>query len=1196
MNPTVEKYNNKNKFFDRLQTLFGTSILLKTKSHAKIRNLDIEKIQSKVDLETNRFVDKRYARAFSKGYMLYGNDFINAFGFQTSRTSLYKDYECISGDTIIPLPNGEYKTMEELSKLYPNRETKFYIYSYDLKSKTVKLGEAHSVRKTKTELTYKVTFDDGNFVKATCDHPFLMRNGEYTKVKDLKLNDEIQSLYFPIKTDNNYNRKTNSTNIDDLNIYPTIRIITSIEPFEEEEVYDMTVNEYHNFATQYNIISNSMDRDSRMSSAIDLYSDECLNNQTVIKLCDGTSKTIEELYNENYQNFYVYSLNSQKESFGPSLCERVAYNGKKEMVEIELEDTTIIKCTLNHIWINNETELKSTQDLKVGDSFLVLKDDNTNFVSELKILSIKSCGLEDAYDLVNVGNSHIYGVETKDNSIVFCHNCTTKNEYNEILSIHSENSEVQDSLYNLFYDILNVEFNLWPWTRMLCKYGDLFLKLDIMEKIGIINAFPLSPYAVSRLEDPSNPDNIVFRYDNTLGTKIYVSNSSTAQKVFQNYEIAHFRLLSDTNFAPYGKSILENARKTWKQILLLEDAMMIQRIMRAPERRIIKIDVGNIPPNEVESYMNTIIERMKKIPYIDETTGDYDLRFNLMPIAWYSKIQLTDNRIITIKELSEEIKQGKINYVYSIDKNNDNKIVEGKVTWCDLTIKDSEILRIHLNDSSYLDVEPSHPIMLKTGEYIKAKDLKLNDSIMPFIYNSENNNYENDIEFKVIQLEQSLKKEDVYCMTVEDYHNFAVVTHKNDKNGIFVKNSSLEDFYLPIRGGNSGTEIDTLPGMEFTGIEDIEYLNRIMLAGLRIPKAFLTMDETLQGKCLDLNTEIKLINNKSKTLHQLIEDYNNDITNFVYSYDINSHTIEIGEIEFAGITRINAEVIKIKLNIDIDVICTPDHKFLTQSKGYVEAQYLETNDYIIGFLFNNIGYPIQIYNYFKIQSIEKLEERIDTGDITIKDYHNFALSSGLFVHNSTLSGEDVRFSRSVERVQRVLESELNKIAIIHLYTQGFSDEDLTEFELKLTISSKIAEQEKLEILAQKITQARDLKELKMFSSDYIYTNIFQLSEDEYKEEQEKLIGDLKYQFRLNQIEQDGNDPATTHEKSKEDEPSEDMTEEGIGKIERENPEERRKRLIKKTYSNSLTDALKRNKKVIRNKKLGLLDDGNLLKD
>ncbi len=206
---------------------------------------------------------------------------------------------------------------------------------------------------------------------------------------------------------------------------------------------------------------------------------------------------------------------------------------------------------------------------------------------------------------------------------IYADESTVKDEFGQILSIRSKNEQIQDILHNLFYDILNVEFNLWPWVRNMVKYGDLFLFLDIDEKYGVVNAVPLSIYETIRVEgqDPGNPFSVKFKIENDF--------LNLGKKELDNYEVAHFRLLSDTNFLPYGKAMIEGGRRIWKQLQLMEDAMLIHRIMRAPEKRIFKVDIGNIPPNEVDNHMERIMNQMKKTPYLDQQTGDYNLRFNL---------------------------------------------------------------------------------------------------------------------------------------------------------------------------------------------------------------------------------------------------------------------------------------------------------------------------------------------------------------------------------------------------------------------------------------------------------------------------------------------------------------------------------------------------------------------------------------
>jgi len=408
---------------------------------------------------------------------------------------------------------------------------------------------------------------------------------------------------------------------------------------------------------------------------------------------------------------------------------------------------------------------------------------------------------------------------------IYADESTVKDADGDTLTITSPNEDIRKILRNLFYDVLNIDYNLWPWIRNACKYGDFYLHLDVEEEIGIVNVTPISAYELRRDEgfDPENPYAYKFVLENTHGggnNQWSGTGAAGTVQEFQPFEIAHFRLLSDTNFLPYGKSMIEGARKVYKQLTLMEDAMLIHRIMRAPERRIFKIDVGNIPPAEVDNHIQTIINKMKKVPYIDEKTGDYNLKFNMQ--------------------------------------------------------------------------------------------------------------------------------------------------------------NMIEDFFLPVRGGESGTAIESLPGLSSDGqIEDIDYLKNKLFAALKIPKAFLGYDEGLDGK-------------------------------------------------------------------------------------------------------------------------------------------------------ATLAAEDVRFARTIERLQKIFCSELTKIAIVHLYTQGFKDEDLVGFELSLTNPSLIYEKQKVETLNEKIGLATSMMESTLFSQRWVYENIFGLSQEEWLAEQAQVIEDLKQTFRKEQIKGEGNDPKKTN--------------------------------------------------------------------
>jgi len=405
--------------------------------------------------------------------------------------------------------------------------------------------------------------------------------------------------------------------------------------------------------------------------------------------------------------------------------------------------------------------------------------------------------------------------------------CSLKNEMGEVLQIRSSDEDIQKILYNLFYDVLNIEFNLWSWTRQMCKYGDFFLKLEIAEKFGVYNVIPYTAYHIMRQEnyDKENPSAIRFRFspDGYVGgTGQYtVPNQNFKEEngiYFDNYEMAHFRLLTDVNYLPYGRSYLEPSRKLFKQYVLMEDAMLIHRIARAPEKRIFYVNVGAIPPNEVENFMKKTITTMKKTPFMDPQTGEYNLKYNMQ--------------------------------------------------------------------------------------------------------------------------------------------------------------NMLEDFYIPVRGNDQTTKIETTKGLEYNGIEDVNYLRDKLFAALKVPKAFMGYEKDLTGK-------------------------------------------------------------------------------------------------------------------------------------------------------ATLAAEDIRFARTIDRIQRILLSELYKIALVHLYTQGYRGDTLTNFELSLTTPSIIYDQERIMLMKEKVDLAKNIIDAQLLPSDWIYHHIFHLSEDQFDEYRDLILQDAKRKFRLAQVIEEGNDPLET---------------------------------------------------------------------
>ena len=400
---------------------------------------------------------------------------------------------------------------------------------------------------------------------------------------------------------------------------------------------------------------------------------------------------------------------------------------------------------------------------------------------------------------------------------------TLKNDMGEVLSIKSSDEDIQKILYNLFYDVLNIEFNLWPWIRNMCKYGDFFLKLEIAEDFGVYNVIPYTAFHIERLEgaDKENPSEIKYRFDpegvsaSDYGYYNVPNQNNDRSIIFDNYEMAHFRLLTDMNFLPYGRSYIEPARKLFKQYTLMEDAMLIHRIVRAPEKRIFYMNVGSIPPNEVDAFMEKTVSKMKRTPYVNQETGEYNLKYNMQ--------------------------------------------------------------------------------------------------------------------------------------------------------------NSMEDFFIPVRGNDASTKIESANGLQWDGIADVEYLRDKLFAALKVPKAFMGYDENTDGK-------------------------------------------------------------------------------------------------------------------------------------------------------ATLAAQDIRFARTIERIQRIITSELYKIALVHLYTQGYRDEQLANFEISLTNPSIIYDQERVALMKEKMDLAAQMVETNMFPTDFVYDHLFHLSEDQYDDYRDLIREDAKRKFRLSQIEAEGNDP------------------------------------------------------------------------
>lgn len=699
--------------------------------------------------------------------------------------------------------------------------------------------------------------------------------------------------------------------------------------------------------------SDLMDTMPEIATAMDIVSEEaCLSFDTEIKLLDGTIKTIEDIYKDELKNFWVYSVDENGKP-KPSLVQCAIYKGEKEVYEIVLDDLTTIKCTPNHKWLLSNNEWIETSDLKVGDSLMsiynkldykgyekiksTIEDKFTHTHIQLfnhKVISIKKLNRKiKVYDLKNSSCNKAFGVKC-NNGLIISHNCYI-GESGSLINISSGSERVKGILQDLFVNRLSVNTTLPMLTRSMIKYGNAFWLLHTDAQLGVLGWKELPVYEIERYENGMdypyksgyaiNNRNIDEHKDETR----FVWLGQQQATEYRNWQIAHFRLLYDSSMLPYGVSFLHKARRHYRMLSMMEDMMFIYRLDRSVERRVFKINVGAIDEADVPAYVQEIANNFKRTPIIDPMTGQIDMRKNIMPVWKKTPIPLLDGRTITIEDLAREYENGKTNYVYSI-QDDTLKVVPGKVVWCGKNYTANNMVKITLDDDSFMVMAPEHEVVMRDGSKKRADKLNVGESVMPFYINVDKTSpkrmehYEKISESKKnhkIKKIEIIGGDDVYCMTVvglngeEDRHNFALRTFNQDEswneNGCFVSNCQTNDYFIPVREDGAASPIENLAaGQNLTAMDDIKYVQNKIVTALRVPKSFLNFEETTgDGKNLSLldvrfmrtvnriQQALLLELNKIATIHLLMLGFTDDLTNFTLEMENPSSQAEMLELE-----------------------------------------------------------------------------------------------------------------------------------------------------------------------------------------------------------------------------------------------------------------------------------------------------------
>lgn len=205
-----------------------------------------------------------------------------------------------------------------------------------------------------------------------------------------------------------------------------------------------------------------------------------------------------------------------------------------------------------------------------------------------------------------------------------------------MINVTSKSERIKSILEDLIYNRLSADIIFPMITRSTVKYGNTFMLLNITEDNGIIGWKQLPVYEMQRFENGmDNPYSSGFAnvanidVDLPDSTKfIWVGKNEFTP--YRNWQIAHFRLLYDSLYLPYGVSALNKARRHWRMLSMMEDMMLMYRLERSVERRVFKVNVGGIDEQDVPAYMDEVANEFKRTPIVDPLTGQLDLRRNIM--------------------------------------------------------------------------------------------------------------------------------------------------------------------------------------------------------------------------------------------------------------------------------------------------------------------------------------------------------------------------------------------------------------------------------------------------------------------------------------------------------------------------------------------------------------------------------------
>jgi len=1095
------------------------------------------------------------------------------------------------------------KTIGELAKDYEEGKYKeLLVYAFDHKSGKVVVAKAKGPIPKGVKPVYKVTYQDFRrtkkwSIKATGDHLFMMRNGEYKPVEDLKPNDRLMPCTFKIRKSGYHSiyeplQKTQSGGCLYTDTHRLVAQAMRGRLLERGEcVHHRDENKANPRPSNLEIMTRKGHinhhqrgeyeevRRSKISKAV---KGQWQDIESRKRILDGQKR----FHDEKGSSWLTKELSSKKGRYkksgiplAPDVVEaslRASLSVSEAARKLKVSWNTLAR-RMAQYGLDQEILGSNLNGPKLGDS---------EYLNH-RVVSVEYVGDEEVFDLEVPGYRN-FAVGTSNGGSVFVHNCgldiyaddatSPDLDREQAIWATSEDKKIADELNHMLHKQLLIEDDIWGVVRTLCKYGNVYGEALVTDQ-GLVGLSYLPPPTVRRVEGPRGQligfiQDIRGEFNLSLEDFYALASAQQAYRsgkegakvpaamgrnpgeltVFEDWELVHWRLRGKHLRSVYGGAVIDPARWIWKRLALLEDALLIYKLERAPARYAFYIDVGELDAERGLAFVNKVKNSFTRQKFV-KPDGKLDMRFNPLPVAASTPIPLLDGRDITIEQMAKEYDKGKKHWVYSIDHETGG-VTPGEVEWVGKTRENAETVRVTFDDGNWAEMAPDHPVMRRDTTYANAEDLKPGDSVMP-LYRSISASKSLD-GYELVYNPVVKRKEfshRVMARTLAEGINGQWVTHHKDEN----------------KRNNEPVNLEVL--------SNFEHAKRHFDVHSKSITAYNKSDEKRK--------RTSILNRLHNTKKHIIE-YNNSEKH----KEDNIVRSQLKAEMWADPERARKAKKRMKLVFPEEFISGVKALIRENPKAGAEDIVRGVNEHLVETLREHGGKRnrnvkkvhrhmlLKMYRFLgfenfiafkenvlvepnnhKVVSVRKVKNQ-DQYCMTVSKHHNFALlardgnkktiyGSGVFVRNSmdedffvpvrggkrtteidvisgpdysetdtleyhrdklvssikipktymgyggestrnALSSEDIRFARTIMRIQRVIRSGYRQASRIHLIAKGMNAK--ADYDIRMNVPSQILELARVEVMSATADLASRMKE--DVGTRWVLMHLYKFSEDE----------------------------------------------------------------------------------------------------